>query len=417
MRKATTIAAAVIVECLFLTPAQADDNSARVLPQGISLFDTTFYYYLPIDKRYGPDGDKEDLAADFNANLNSQVFPALARLDPLVGGSASLGQTVVDSELTYRWSEFNLAYGLTNQLTLVAKLPYSYSRNEIEAGVDTSKANVGKNPLYGTAQDPFRSPLVPIAVGGVPLSNEDVQNLLGKGLDVNGDGSADLPGYGYKRFETFSDSGIGDIELYAKYQFYDQKPWRLAAALGTRLPTGQVKDIDDLAALGFGDGQTDILFRFHADYLAIENLQLNFTARYDWQLSDQQTLRVPDSVDQPLTRNIEEVDRNLGDILELDLMGLYQFTPEWSASLRYSFTRKFEDDIKGDLGFAYSSLEQESDLESQRLILTVGYSTVQQYLEKQAKVPFYVNVGYRNRFAGENTTVSQYVSLNFGIFF
>ncbi|MEI2771488.1 MAG: transporter [Candidatus Competibacter sp.] len=345
------------------------------------------------------------------------MFPALSGLDPLVGGNATLGQSVVDSTLTSRLSEFNLAYGLTNKLTLVVKVPYGYIKNEIRADLDASQANVGRNPLFGTPSDPFRSPLIPIAAGGIRLSDEDIQNLLGNGLDLNRDGVTDIPGYGYKRFETFSDNGIGDIELYAKYQFYDQNPWRLAVASGLRFPTGKVKDIDNLAALDFGDGQTDILFRFHADYGVSENLQLNFTTRYDLQLPDRQTLRVPHSVDQPITRDIEEVDRNLGDVFGLDLIGLYQFEPEWSASLRYSFTRKFQDDVDGDLGLTYSSLEQESESENQRVAVTLGYSTLQRYQDKMAKIPFYANLTYRSRFAGKNTVVSQYISLNIGVLF
>lgn len=417
MPKATYIIGVVLAQYLLIMNAQAEDTSARVLPQGVSLFDATFYHYFPIDKRYGPEGDSEDLAADFNTDLNSRVFPALSGLNRLVGGNATLGQSVVDSTLTSRWSEFNLAYGLTNKLTLVLKVPYGYVKNEIRAGLDASQANVGRNPRFGTPSDPFRSPLIPIAAGGIRLSDEDIQNLLGKGLDVNRDGVTDIPGYGYERFETFSDNGIGDIELYAKYQFYDQKPWRLAVASGLRFPTGKVKDIDNLAALDFGDGQTDILFRFHADYGVNEHLQLNFTTRYDLQLPDRQTLRIPSSVDQPITRDIEDVDRNLGDVLGLDLIGLYQFTPEWSASLRYSFARKFQDDIDGTPGLAYSSLEQESESENQRVAVTLGYSTLRQYQDKIAKVPFYANLGYRNRFAGKNTVVSQYISFNIGVLF
>ncbi len=414
---AANIIGVVVAQCLLIMNTQAEDASARVLPQGVSLFDATFYRYFPIEKRYGPDGDSEDLAADFNKDLNSQVFPALSGLNHLVGGNATLGQSVVESSLTSRWSEFNLAYGLTDKLTLVVKVPYGYVKNEIRSDLEASQANVGRNPLFGTPSDPFRSPLIPITAGGIRLSDEDIQNLLGNGLDLNRDGVTDIPGYGYKRFETFSENGIGDIELYAKYQFYDQKPWRLALASGLRFPTGKVKDIDNLADLDFGDGQTDILFHFHTDYGVTENLQLNFTTRYDLQLPDRQTLRVPDSADQPITRNIEEVDRNLGDVLGLDLIGLYQFTPEWSGSLRYSFARKFQDDVDGDSGLPYSSLEQESESENQRVAVTFGYSTLQQHRDKMATVPFYANLTYRSRFAGKNTVASQYISLNIGVLF
>ena len=80
---AANIIGVVVAQCLLIMNTQAEDASARVLPQGVSLFDATFYRYFPIEKRYGPDGDSEDLAADFNKDLNSQVFPALSGLNHL----------------------------------------------------------------------------------------------------------------------------------------------------------------------------------------------------------------------------------------------------------------------------------------------------------------------------------------------
>src|SRR6266545_2243770 len=71
----------------------ADD--ALVLPKGVfrAVFDGNFY--LPIHKKYNPDGKVEDLAVDFNATLNSNVFSALAPLDPFVPGLPSIGDSHV----------------------------------------------------------------------------------------------------------------------------------------------------------------------------------------------------------------------------------------------------------------------------------------------------------------------------------
>lgn len=394
------------------TASLADDNSALTLPQGVSLFDTTFYYYFPITERYNADGEVEPLGAALSADLNSQVFPALKALDPFVGGAATIGNSVVESELTYRWWEFNYAYGINDQFSVGIKIPYNYSKNTVNARLDASSANVGKNPLYGTPQDPVGSPLIPTAIGGIPLTTEDVQDLLGQGLDVNGDGQVDIPGYGYNRFQTVSESGIGDIELLGKYKFYEERPWRLAGTFGVRLPTGKLGDPDELGSIDFGTDQTDLLFRFHADYLVTKNLLFDLTLRYDWQLPGKRTLRIPESSGQPITPYKETVDLDPGDGFEVDLLADYQFTPEWSASLRYSYTQKFEDSIDGDQGFPYYVLEDASAEKSQRIFLTVGYSTIQKYLDKQAPIPFAAGLTYRNRFAGENTTKSQYLSLS-----
>jgi hypothetical protein len=65
-------------------------------------------------------------------------------------------------------------------------------------------------------------------------------------LDVNADGVPDIPGYEYKRFETWSDDGLGDIEAGLKYQYFKNDKWRLAVTGAVRFPTGEVDDPDDL---------------------------------------------------------------------------------------------------------------------------------------------------------------------------
>jgi hypothetical protein len=224
-------------------------------------------------------------------------------------------------------------------------MPYNYTKNKVNAFLSTTNANVGKNP--------FINSLAPLyAPGTVPLTTKDVQSLLGRGLDINGDGKIDIPGYGYKPVKTWSGQDIGDVEILGKYQFFKNKNWRLAAGAGVRLPTGVTDDPDSLVDIPTGDGQTDILLRFYADFIGIKNLCINGTFRYDIQLPDTQMTRVPDSVDQPLTTNREKVSRNLGDIYEFEFMGNYAFTSYLSGGLKYRYTYKSKDHVDGDLGFA-----------------------------------------------------------------
>src|SRR5512143_994961 len=86
--------------CVLCGWAFADD--ATVLPKGISSVKIDGAYYLPIDERYNNDGHAEDAATDFNANLNSNIFPALGQIEAALGlpaGSASLGT----SEVTFKY--------------------------------------------------------------------------------------------------------------------------------------------------------------------------------------------------------------------------------------------------------------------------------------------------------------------------
>src|SRR5262249_26799782 len=116
MRKAICVTLLVLV--LFQWPSSsvyADD--AIVLPRGVSRVSIESNFYLPIDKRYNPDGKVEDIATDFNGPLNSRIFPALAPLNPLVGGMASLGDTDVSFDFNITILYLSLAYGITDRLT------------------------------------------------------------------------------------------------------------------------------------------------------------------------------------------------------------------------------------------------------------------------------------------------------------
>jgi len=395
---------------LIAIPLVCHAETAEVLPKRVFNLGTTYYHYFDIHKRYNQDGKPEDLATDFNTDLTSKVFTALSALDPFVGGRANLGRSVVDFTLIYRWWEFLLAYGITDNLSVGASIPLYYSKTDVNAFLDSSTANVGKNP--------FINSLAPLSVPGtVRLTTEDIQNLLGKGLDINGDGIIDIQGYGYKRVKTWSGTGIGDIELLGKYQFYKNINWRLAFAGGVRLPTGDVDDPDNLVDVPFGDGQTDIILRLHGDYIGIKNLCLNGTIRYDIQLPDKEKKRVPDRVDLPITTNKEKVDRNLGDIFELEFMGNYAFTQWFSGGLKYRFTKKFKDHVHGERNFAYSSLEDETNFMGHMAFAFLGFDTTQMYFDKKFPVPLSLRLEYRNRFAGKNNvTKSQYLSLSLNIF-
>ena len=242
--------------------AYADD--AIVLPRGVSRVSLASNFYLPFDQRYNPDGKVEDIAADFNTSLNSRIFPALAPLSPLVGGMASLGDTTVSFDYDLTILYFEAGYGITDRFTAGVRLPYWWLTNTVSGRLNSgpgSSANVGLNPFFGR---PGQPPLAPLARGGVPFTTENVQQLIGPGLPG-------IPGLGFKRFDSFSDHGPGDLEVGFRYQYLRTDAWLLAFSGGARFPTGSVDDPDNLTDYGFGSGAYALLFRFNHDY-AISSL-------------------------------------------------------------------------------------------------------------------------------------------------
>jgi hypothetical protein len=386
-------------------------EDATVLPKGVFNIQVEGTYYLPHTHRFDPDGDVEDIAVDYNGALDSSVFPGLTALDPFVPGSASIGMSDVSMEITRTELEFVLAYGITDKLSIGIILPYMYLKNDVDARLDTTTANVGKNAALNT--------LTPLGVPGtVPLTTEDAQDLIGSGLDINGDGTLEIPGFGFERFETASGWGIGDIEAGFKYQYLKTDDWRLALTAGVRFPTGDIDDPDNLADLSYGNSQYDLLFRLQNDYTGIENVVLNASLKYDLQLPDEEVRRVPDDVNQPLTVNREKVDRDLGDIFEFEFSGTYTFEKVFDIYLLYSYAFKLEDDIDGDLGFAYDSLEDETDGDEHIVKAGLSFTTIPWFMEKKFSFPFRSTLEYRNKFAGSgNVLKSQYISLSFGAYF
>jgi hypothetical protein len=398
----------VLVGVCFLAVATgvlADD--ATVLPKGVFNVSIDAKFYLPIDKRYGPDGNKEDLAEDLNGVLDSSVFPGLALFEiqnggPLPEGSANIGETEVDFELHVQEYDFYFTYGLTPKLTIGTKIPFISARNDVDTDLDTSNATIGKNPLGPGGFAPIGTP------GTTPLTRSDVQQLI-------------VDEYGFDKVNNWSKDDFGDIEIGARYQYFNNEWWRLAFTGGVRMPTGDEDDPDDLADYAFGTGAWALLANFNQDFLGFKDygLELNATFKYEYYFEDNPKKRVPEDVNQPVVpiENKENVDRKIGDVIKLDLEGRYEIVPGLSASLFYRYLKNFRDQISGDGDLAYSQLQKETNEMEQQYRIGLTYSTIPLYAEKKFPVPMTAKIYYRNRFDGENVTKSNYIGAILSIYF
>jgi hypothetical protein len=403
-------------------------GSAEVLPKGVWSVLLDNRTYLPVEKKFDKNGNIVSAANDFNAVLDSSVFSDLGSLESafnLPKGSANIGASEVSFKYNFNFLDTYVLYGATDRLTLGVKIPYVWASNTVNANLNTTNATIGKNPLFGTPLDPTggQAPLVPIGAFGpnVPiptLTNGDVQHLLGAGLDVNGDGTIDIPGFGYKPVQNWSNNGIGDIEIGGRYQYYKSDNWRLATLLGIRFPTGETDDPDNLVDFQFGAGAAALLFQLNNDYVGIKNLVLDATLRYDLYLPHKQIVRVPDNVDVSITSNKETVDKKIGDLIAVELSATYMFLKGATAGIQYKYGHGFKDKVSGSKGFNYSSLEEQSDFTDQVIEASLGYSTIPLYVEKKFAVPMNVSVTYRNRFKGNNDLLkSEYIGLGLQFYF
>jgi hypothetical protein len=395
----------------------ADD--AAVLPKGLFRFLANSEVAFDWSNRYNPNGDKEPLAIDFNANLNNAVFSA-------VPAGQSFGRSVVAFKRGASLTTFQPAYGLTDRLSIGMNIPYWTVDNRVAAHVSSSGATLGKLVAADL--------IVPLSTpGSVPLSTADVQNILASGLDVAGNGDLEIGGLGFMKLQDWSYQGVGDVELGGRYQYYRGENFRGSFTGGVRFPTGYVDNPDNLADLSLGAGAYALLFQFNQDLMFQKeglgkrlgfpepgDFFINTTIRYDLNLPDKQLLRICDP-NFPLCNNKEEVHRDLGDRIEAEIqpkIGLFFRGLIFSALYKYG--HNFQDHITGSRGFNYGAAAKETDSTEHFYVLGLTYSTIPSLRsgEEGMKLPpLSFSVLYRNRFAGTNTPANDTITFNLQYFF
>ena len=416
----TIVGGAIEMLCVFMITGYAYAGDAEVLPKGRFALNVDYKHYFPWTKRFDTNGHEQDAAADFNTVLNSNVIPGLDAFNGLVPGTPNIGRSVVTFKYSYERIEPTLAYGITDKLSVGLRIPYIWYQNEVTARLDSSNANIGKNPAFNP-QDPTSPPLIPIAMGGVPLTTQDIQNLLGSGLVING--ALAIPGFGYKYFGTWRDEGFGDLEAGLKYQYYNSENWRLAGLFGALFPTGKVADPDNLAAQPLGGGSYGLIFRSYNDFTGIKNFVINGSVFYTLTLPQDDERRIVSDPHKPLTAKKEKVTIDPGDVVELETSVKYQlndvpFLRGTSLELLYHYTHYFRDSVTAPDGQHIPSLETQTEANEHSYIVKLSYSTIPLYLNKKFPIPLDLSLAYRNKFAGNNDVFeTEYLETSLTVYF
>ncbi|MCC7053686.1 MAG: hypothetical protein IT355_10485 [Gemmatimonadaceae bacterium] len=156
---------------------------------------------------------------------------------------------------------------------------------------------------------------------------------------------------------TITRQGIGDIEIGAKFRLFDAfggsdttrflpRGLSLRQSVGAafRAGTGTIDAPDHFLDVGTGDGQNDVEVRSFTDVLYGRRFFGSVVGRYTMQLPDQPVRRItgtPEDVWAPAYRQ-QVVDRNLGDVLEVE------FTPRWVVSDNFAFAAQYLFRHKGE---------------------------------------------------------------------
>jgi hypothetical protein len=374
----------------------ADD--ATVLPHGVFHVSADARFSLPITKRFTPSGGTEDLATDFNRDLNSTVFGDLQLVEAafrLPAGSATFGRSVVDFERHIQIYTLQAAYGLTDRLSIGVRVPYWTQDNQVKAALDNRTATVGFNPAVPGGVAPLGVP------GTRPPTTEDIQAFVER--------------LGFRRVHDWSDASFGDSFGGLKYQYYQSEHWRLAATGRVRFPTGQWDDPNNLVDYPTGFAAWGLGLELHQDVvwqrpglaqrlgvLTAGEFFLNTTFRYEAILPDTKPFRVCD-IHQPLCPDFDpHVHRDVGDLVEAEIAGTVGLLPGLTLTPMYTYTHKFQDQFRGDRGFHYGQLQAETDVDFHTLDLRLAYNTALLVAQQRFPVPLSLSLRYIDRLAGTN---------------
>ncbi len=227
---------------------------------------------------------------------------------------------------------------------------------------------------------------------------------------------------------TIERSHIGDIDFGVKASLWDtfdrtgktrMKPsgvnYRLAAGAVYRFGTGQLDAANDFVDIGTGNGQNDVEFRGFADVLVGSHFWTSFIARYNFQLSDEAEVRITDQPNKRLAAAYRQrsVDRDLGDISEVEINPRWVFNNYFSATGHYLFRLKRPDEYRGSFqvdsattGFANitldaSTLNQETFFREHRLGFGAAFSTIGAFEQGKARLPMEITYFHFQTTKGE----------------
>lgn len=240
-------------------------------------------------------------------------------------------------------------------------------------------------------------------VAGPPIGAADLDALLG-----------DSAGALARPLGDYEHSHVGDIEVGAKFLLFDTfgpvgvsplpraGALRLAVAGIYRLGTGQLDLPGDFTDVGTGDRQADLEVRGYGDLAVGPRFWISSVLRFGLQQPDRLLRRIPGSATDlfPEAAREVEVNRNLGDVMELEVAPRYVPNDEFSIAGLYRYRTKGADSYSGT--FAVTSadstpmtldasiLNAGTSQTEQVLGFSVTYSTVRGYARGTSKWPLEV---------------------------
>ncbi len=341
------------------------------------------------DSRFDDTGRKQDMSAPFDAvQLDRTIFPVLG----LFGGGASLGTTRFDTHVENSFALLTVGYGVTEDLTVGAIIPYA--RSHTYARFKVNGGNIGFNPAYDPSQPagPGNLPFVPTGGPVTPMGTAGVQRLL----------TDPAFGYGYEPLRDTVSSGLGDPTIGFLWRFHKSARESLILGLGARLGLAKEDDPDNLLDVPPGDGSNDIRARLEYFRDLGAGFDLRLLAENYTQLADKVKMRVPQPGQLLATADsTETLERNLGNYREFDVELGYRWQ-DWRISGTYHRYEENTDHYRSRRGTDTRALEQNTYTEANQWRIALGWSGIAAWQAGKLPLPLILKLEMQDTQSGRN---------------
>ena len=229
-------------------------------------------------------------------------------------------------------------------------------------------------------------------------------------------------GVGLDPLQTISRTHIGDAEITAKLLLFDSFSLRkmsrftphgvnarLAVGAGYRFPTGALPSPNALTDLASGTHVGAVLVRGYLDLTLGGHFWVSGIARYAKATSDSLTLRYAPGVAFPSAASAVNVNRQLGDLVEIEAMPRWVFNDYISVGGQYVYRHKPVDTYSVN-GTAEPDMSNGTDFTEQRVGGGIAFSNAHAVSEGKSKIPFDVSYLHSETISGRGGALPKLIT-------
>ncbi len=338
-----------------------------------------------------------DFESDFLRQIDprfDELIDALNKLYDGAGDKLHLGSLKFYGGPEISYFAPVLAYGLTDKWTIGVGLPIVSMYGSVTT--ETKGINTARDILNDVT--PFTGGRESFKYKKLIKNLRDITDLKKKFNEV-------LKERGYKSFDDSRFNGIGDLQVFSFYNYFNRPPWNLTLMTTINLPTGPKDDPDNL--IDFPNfAQTGIELKTHHQFRISNRFILGNALSYYYIMPDRLVKRVPEHEDDllPDKDRKEFLYRNLGDKISVETFGTFNAMDFLDFDVSLALFLKGSDYYLGDrLGYDYSLLGDNTKGHWVEGKVGISFSSIPWFKRGKFPLPLIFSYSYSDILYGHNT--------------